>query len=143
MNERNGSLADITAFAGHVRSTPTADIYPRGLAREMVVHQDDRDCGSRFFRPDTQSQNLFFLDLTSANTCAAGLPDSPTAAATAGTSARRNGFAAFSCSMVVGMVGSPALTCAAASFARAASARLSGSMVCAKRMLAGQLTARA
>ena len=60
----------------------------------------------------------------------------PTAFATAATSARRNGLAAFSAPMVEGSVGLPSASWQAASRSRAASAALSGSMLLAKRMLA-------
>src|SRR5262249_1353439 len=47
-------------------------------------------------------QDLFLRSRISANTFHAGLPASPTDFATSGTSARRNGFAAFSAPMVDG-----------------------------------------
>src|SRR6186713_2792113 len=62
-------------------------------------------------------QNLFLRARTSANTSAAGFPASPTAAATSGTSARRNTLAFFSSPIVVGMVGSFRLISSAASSA--------------------------
>ena len=56
--------------------------------------------------PRMARQNLFLRALISANTCAGGAPPGRPPA-TAGTSARRNGLAAFSSSIVVGMVGLP------------------------------------
>src|SRR5262249_53677088 len=81
-------------------------------------------------------QDLFLRSRISANTFHAGLPASPTDFATSGTSARRNGFAAFSAPMVDGMVGSRAARSLSTSVARARSAALSGSTVLAKATLA-------
>src|SRR6195256_3990769 len=81
-------------------------------------------------------QDRFFRSRTSAKTCAAGRPARPTAAATAGTSARRKTLARFSAPIVVGIVGCPAATWRLASSARARRSGLSGSMVSAKRILA-------
>ncbi len=83
-----------------------------------------------------QDHDLFLRSRISANTFQAGLPASPTDFATSGTSARRNGFAAFSAPMIEGMVGSAAARSASTSRSRAASAALRGSIVLAKRMLA-------
>src|SRR5207248_2771930 len=77
----------------------------------------------------SSAQDLFFLARTSANTCAAGLPASPTATATAGTSARRKTFARFSSPIVVGIVAWPAATCRFASVARVRRSLLPGSLV--------------
>src|SRR5262249_22219794 len=81
-------------------------------------------------------QDLFLRSRISANTFHAGLPASPTDFATSGTSARRNGFAAFSAPMVDGMVGSRAARSLSTSVSRARSAALSGSTVLAKPILA-------
>src|SRR5262249_2295223 len=83
-----------------------------------------------------QRQDLFLRSRISANTFHAGLPASPTDLATSGTSARRNGFAAFSVPMVDGMVGSRAARSLSTSVARARNAALSGSTVLAKATLA-------
>src|SRR5262249_7464779 len=53
-------------------------------------------------------QNRSLRPRISAKTCAGGASGSLTAAATAGTSARRNGLTAFSSPIVLGIVGSPA-----------------------------------
>src|SRR6185437_2653572 len=82
------------------------------------------------------SQNLFLRSRISAKTFQAGLPASPTDWATSGTSARRNGLAAFSAPIVAGMVDFPAPRSRLTSSARAASALLFGSMVLAKRTFA-------
>jgi hypothetical protein len=100
----------------------------------VVVMTEDGPTSSA---PKTNSrlQNLFFRALISANTSAAGLPARPTAAATAGMSARRNGLAAFSSSIVVGMVHRrrrSALLLPGAGLQR----RVVRSMVSAKRILA-------
>src|SRR5579871_6512752 len=83
-----------------------------------------------------RGQERFLRSRISPNTFHAGLPASPTACATSVTSARRNGFAAFSAPIVAGMVGLPAAPSRATSSARAASALLFGSTVLAKRILA-------
>src|SRR5438876_11275375 len=64
-------------------------------------------------------QDLFLRSRISANTFHAGSPVSPTDFATSGTSARRNGFAAFSAPMVDGMVGSLAARSFSTSVSRA------------------------
>jgi hypothetical protein len=74
--------------------------------------------------------------ILSANTFQAGLPLRPSDVASAASSARKNGLAAFSAPMVAGMVGLPAATSLATSSARAASALLFGSIVLAKWILA-------
>src|SRR5262249_60177584 len=71
-------------------------------------------------------QDLFLRSRISANTFQAGLLASPTDFATSGTSARRNGFAAFSAPMVDGMVGFPAARSFSTSVSRARSAALAG-----------------
>ena len=86
--------------------------------------------------PGMTFQKRFSRARISANTFQAGLPASPTDCATSGTSARRNGFAAFSAPMVAGIVGFPVARSRSTSSARAASAVLLGSMVLAKRILA-------
>src|SRR5712671_2648423 len=96
------------------------------------VEQPD-DVGGAGRGPD---QDRFFRSRTSAKSCAAGRPARPTAAATAGTSARRKTLARFSAPIVVGIVGWPAATWRLASSARARRSGLSGSMVSAKRILA-------
>src|SRR4029077_17736003 len=102
------------------------------LGMRPQLEQPD-DVGSAERGPD---QDLFFLSRTSAKTCAAGRPANPTAAATAGTPARRKTLARFSSSLEVGIVGWPAATWRLASSARARRSGLSGSMVRAKRILA-------
>src|SRR6476620_2403187 len=81
-------------------------------------------------------QDLFLRSRISANTFQAGLPASPTDFATSGTSARRNGFAAFSAPMVEGTVGSPAARSLSTSRSRALSVAFAGSIVLAKRTFA-------
>src|SRR6516225_5161473 len=81
-------------------------------------------------------QDLFLRSRISANTFHAGLPARPTDFATSGTSARRNGFAAFSAPMIDGIVGSFAARSFSTSVSRARSAALAGSTVLAKAMLA-------
>src|SRR6266516_2952022 len=98
------------------------------VRREFAARPIRSNYGSR--------QDLFFRSRISANTFQAGLPASPTDFATSGTSARRNGFAAFSEPMVDGMVGWCAARSFSTSFSRAVSAALAGSMVLAKRTLA-------
>src|SRR5262249_17677374 len=71
-------------------------------------------------------QDLFLRSRISANTFHAGLPASPTDFATSGTSARRNGLAAFSAPMIDGIVGSLAARSFSTSVARARSAALAG-----------------
>src|SRR6516225_6474445 len=68
----------------------------RAVGRGKRAHDDTMTSRSR--------QDLFLRSRISANTFHAGLPVSPTDFATSGTSARRNGFAAFSAPMVDGMV---------------------------------------
>src|SRR5262249_48775198 len=65
-------------------ATPTC----RAVSRGKRAHNDTMTSRSR--------QDLFLRSRISANTFHAGLPASPTDFATSGTSARRNGFAAFS-----------------------------------------------
>src|SRR5215475_3852076 len=105
-------------------ATPTC----RAVSSDESSHDDAMTSRSR--------QDLFLRSRISANTFHAGLPASPTDFATSGTSARRNGFAAFSAPMVDGMVGSRAARSLSTSVARARSAALSGSTVLAKATLA-------
>src|SRR5262249_18121638 len=86
--------------------------------------------------PRQVAHDRFLRSRISANTFQAGWPASPTDFATSDTSARRNGFAAFSSPMVDGMVGLWAATSLSTSVARAASAELAGSTVLAKRTFA-------
>src|SRR5436190_10769383 len=98
--------------------------------RLEIEHPDQALCGQR------RHQERFFRSRISANTFQAGWPASPSDLARAGSSARRNGLAAFSAPIVAGMVGLPAARSLATSSARAASAALFGSTVLAKRILA-------
>src|SRR6516162_11524058 len=100
----------------------------RAVGRGKRAHDDTMTSRSR--------QDLFLRSRISANTFHAGLPVSPTDFATSGTSARRNGFAAFSAPMVDGMVGSRAARSLSTSVSRARSAALAGSTVLAKVTLA-------
>src|SRR6516165_8361837 len=81
-------------------------------------------------------QDRFLRSRISANTCQVGLPERPTDFATSGKSARRNGFAAFSCPIVEGIVGLRSARSLSASFSRAANAAFAGSIVFANRMFA-------
>src|SRR5262252_7115867 len=98
--------------------------------RLEIEHPDDVLCA----QPGHQKR--FFRSRISAKTFHAGCPASPSDLASAASSARRNGLAAFSWPMVAGMVGLPAARSLATSSARAASALLPGSMVLANRILA-------
>src|ERR1700719_861444 len=82
------------------------------------------------------AQNRFLRSRISANTFHAGLPLRPSDFATSASSARRNGFSAFSAPIVAGIVGLPAASRCLTSSARAASALLFGSIVLAKRIFA-------
>src|SRR3954452_21177192 len=93
--------------------------------------QERNGCDGR-----AKGQDLFLRSRISANTCQAGLPASPRDCATSGTSARRNGFAAFSSPTNVGMVGLFSAISRFASCSRAASTALPGSIVLAKEMFA-------
>src|SRR3954470_15777009 len=81
-------------------------------------------------------QDLFLRSRNSPNTCAGLAPFSRSAAATEGSSARRNTFAFFSSPSSTGIVGLPAARSRVTSPARAFSAGLSGSTVSANLTLA-------
>src|SRR3954452_18768954 len=95
--------------------------------------RNDFDGGERRRHDD---QDLFLRSRNSPNTSAALLPLNRTAAATAGSSARRNTLAFFSSPSSVGMVGWPAARSRVTSSARALRCGLSGSMVSANLTLA-------
>src|SRR5438045_9724250 len=84
--------------------------------RLEIEHPDQALCGQR------RHQERFFRSRISANTFQAGWPASPSDLARAGSSARRNGLAAFSAPIVAGMVGLAAGLSLATSSGRGTSA---------------------
>src|ERR1700738_3356755 len=95
-----------------------------GMRPELEPRDDIRGGGGRGRR----HQDLFLRSRNSPNTSAALLPFNRTAAATDGSSARRNTLAFFSSPSSVGIVGLPAARSRLTSSARALSAGLSGSI---------------
>src|SRR5262249_48609287 len=116
--------------------SPVSGLLFTGNAATSTCRAVSRAVRTTMRRHRGARQDLFLRSRISANTFHAGLPASPTDFATSGTSARRNGFAAFSAPMVDGMVGSCAARSLSTSVARARSAALSGSTVLAKATLA-------
>src|SRR5262249_6077383 len=86
-----------------------APVYAQRIAKrlpEMAALRMRGKCQETdHVRSGKSVQNRFFRSRISAKTFQAGLPASPTAAATSGRSARRNGLAAFSSPRVEGTVG--------------------------------------
>src|SRR5690606_9171556 len=107
---------------------------PAALRVGLQVEQaDDGLRRERFLSVHRQHQNRSFQPRSAAKTSAAGRPERFTAAARAGSPARRKGLVAFSSPRRDGIVNSPRARAASMSAARLASAALSGSAASAKR----------
>src|SRR5690606_19426161 len=116
------------SFDGPRIAERLAEMPALGMRSELEQRDDvARRQTNRPAHPRNVSLPLRIL----AKTSAGAPPGMPTAAATSGTSARRNGLAAFSAPIVTGSVGLPSARNLATSSARALSALLFGSMVSA------------